>query len=153
MKSFVYQNWFVGAVSVALVASAVLGVAGCQSQNESPSKGQSESADTPVTTQVVPAGSEKSISSLTEIQIDETVAVRGGIVQQCPAVGCWIRIKDDTGELFVDLKPGSLELNEKRVGQQVRVSGRLVKHGGQLQLEAGHMEFVSVDPASDDGEN
>lgn len=152
MKSFVYQKWIVGTMGVALMAGTVLGVAGCQSQNESPSKAQSESADTSITTPVVPTGSEKSISSLTETLIDKTVTVRGEIVQQCPAIGCWIRVKDDTGELFVDLKPGSLELSEKRVGQQARVSGRLVKQGGQLQLEAEHLEFVPEGPDSNSPE-
>jgi len=152
MKRLLYQMWIAGAMGVALMVGAMFGVAGCQSQNESLPKAQSQSADTSTTTSVVPDGNEKSISSLTETLIDKTVTVRGEIVQQCPVVGCWMRVKDDTGELFVDLKPGSLELSEKKVGQQVHVSGRLVMQAGELQLEAEHLEFVSEDPAPKDSE-
>jgi hypothetical protein len=70
------------------------------------------------------------------------VAVEGEIVQQCPATGCWFRVKDDVGDAFVDLNPAKLRLQEKRVGQHAKVTGRVVKLGGQFRLEAQHVEFT-----------
>ncbi len=150
MQRFLDRRWVVGVTAGALVGAVVIGLGGCQNQKEAPPTTPAEGADPSSSPVREPAVGELSISALSEDSVGETVAVRGEVVQQCPAVGCWIRLRDETGELFVDLKPGSLELSEKRVGQQARISGRLVKQAGELQLEAEHLEFVSEDsPASD----
>ena len=55
-------------------------------------------------------------------------------------------IKDKTGELIVDLNAAEIRLTESRVGQQVEVSGRLVKRGGQRQHEAYGASFLMERP-------
>ena len=65
--------------------------------------------------------------------------------------GCWFRMKDDVGEVFVDLAPAKLRLTEKREGQHAKVTGRVVKLGGQFRLEAQYVEFTPAEknaPAS-----
>lgn len=79
---------------------------------------------------------------LADEKVGQTVAVEGEIVQQCPASGCWFRMKDDVGEVFVDLAPAKLRLLEKREGQHVKVTGRVVKVGGQFRLDAQYVEFL-----------
>ncbi|VAX42230.1 hypothetical protein MNBD_PLANCTO02-2115 [hydrothermal vent metagenome] len=151
MKNSVNQKSIARTVGIILLVIAGSGITGCQSEIGSPPKEKSATANNPVSANDVSSEARKPISSLTEKSIDQTVAVQGEIVQQCPAVGCWLRLKDDTGELFVDLKPGDLALSEKRVGQQARITGRMVKEGGQLKLEAEKLEFISPDSTSNHG--
>lgn len=78
---------------------------------------------------------------VTEERLGQTVAVKAVVAHQCPARGCWFRMKDDAGEVMVDLGPGKLELAEDRVGQTANVTGKVVRKGGKLWLEARKVEF------------
>lgn len=78
---------------------------------------------------------------VTEDRVGQTVAVEARVDQQCPARGCWLRLKDDAGDVMVDLAPNKLELSEDRVGQRAKVTGEVVKKGGRLWLKAEKVEF------------
>lgn len=90
---------------------------------------------------------------VTEDRVGQTVAVEARVDQQCPARGCWLRLKDDAGEVMVDLTPNKLELTEDRVGQRAKVTGEVVKKGGRFWLKAEKVEFLPAgkkDPAPAD---
>ncbi|HID76879.1 MAG TPA: hypothetical protein EYP56_12895, partial [Planctomycetaceae bacterium] len=111
--------WVVGLL---LPGAGVFGLMGCNSEPVSSGQRTStlgEPLDEPLPQQTV--------GSHTDDLVGTTLAVEGEIVQQCPAAGCWFRVKDKTGELFVDLKPAGLRLTESRVGQRVQVTGRVEK--------------------------
>lgn len=82
---------------------------------------------------------------VTEDRVGQTVAVEARVDAQCPARGCWLRLKDDAGDVMVDLAPGKLELGEDKVGQKARVTGEVVKKGGRLWLKAEKIEFLPAD--------
>lgn len=141
------NRWFVPCL--AGIGIAAVGVFGCQS--ERPPAGQArheaEAETDNAATLAEPAAlterETQSIASLNEAMVGKTVAVRGEITQQCPSSGCWFQVKDGTGELFVDLNSTDVRIKERRVGQDAEVSGKLVKRGGELQLEAERVEFAS----------
>lgn len=131
------------AVPVALFAAFSLCFIGCDSGARSTSGGSSAAAEPasigePVTGDVPPACSQ----CLSDEKVGQTVAIEGDIIQQCPASGCWFRMKDDMGEIFVDLAPAKLRLTENREGQHAKVTGRIVKLGSQFRLEAQYVEFL-----------
>ncbi|MBX9584544.1 MAG: DUF4920 domain-containing protein [Gemmataceae bacterium] len=82
---------------------------------------------------------------MTEDRLGQTVAVEAEVDQQCPARGCWLRLKDDAGDIMVDLAPGKLELTEDKVGQRAKVTGEVVKKGGRLWLKAETVEFLPAE--------
>ena len=84
-------------------------------------------------------------SIVTEDKVEQAVAVEAKVDQQCPARGCWLRLKDDAGDVMVDLAPSKLELAEDKVGQRARVTGEVVKKGGRLWLKAEKVEFLPAD--------
>ncbi len=136
MKPFGCKRWGVFALGLALLA-AVLSFAGCYSSTNQRTGGPSTLGE-PVKGDVPLACSQ----CLSDDKLGDTVAIEGDIVQQCPASGCWFRMKDDAGEVFVDLAPAKLRLTETREGQHAKVTGRIVKQGGQFRLEAQHVEFT-----------
>lgn len=85
-----------------------------------------------------------------EKYVGQTVTIEGEVFQQCPAKGCWFRIKDESGEAFIDLAPADLTVQGERVGQHAKVTGTVVKKARQMRLEAKHVEFspLTQDAAS-----
>lgn len=124
-----------GAVVLFLVSISLVG---CGSGESSTTTRSSASLGTPVDEEVPTVCT----GCISEENAGEIVALEGKIVQQCPASGCWFRMKDDAGEAFVDLAPARLRLQANRVGQHAKVTGRVVKKGGQFRLEARHVELT-----------
>ncbi len=149
MRPFRDRYSVLPALGVALLSAAVFCLAGWNRGADQGAGGSSapSSLGEPVKgdVRVVCAG------CLTEEMLGQTVAVEGEIIQQCPASGCWFRMKDDVGEVFVDLAPAKLRLTNDRVGQQARVTGRVVKTGGQFRLEAQHVAFGTGGNAANAG--
>ena len=69
------------------------------------------------------------------------VAVEGNIIRQCPATGCWLYLKDDSGK---DIR---VEMNSiaphfpQRVGRKALVEGQLAKVGDHYEIEGKAVEF------------
>lgn len=141
MKFFKARCWRQLVLSAVVLWAVALVLVGCDSvthQGSSDSLAVAPSSlGEPVTGEVptVCAG------CVTKEKLGETVAIEGEIVQQCPSTGCWFRLKDEVGEVFVDLNPAKLHLQEKRVGQHAKVTGRVAIQGGQFRVEAQHVEF------------
>lgn len=126
-------------VSASLLVAAALAATGC---NAEPRDGAA-APTTPTATEPVPEKVPTVCTGcVTEERLGQTVAVEASVAQQCPARGCWFRMKDDAGEVMVDLAPKRLELSEDRVGQKAKVTGKVVKKGGKFWLEAQKVEFT-----------
>jgi uncharacterized protein YdeI (BOF family) len=143
-------NLALPALGVASLFAAVFFLAGCNRGDE---KGGSD-ASAPGNLGQPVKGDVPTVCTdcLMEEKFGQTVAIEGEIVQQCPVSGCWFRMKDDAGEVFVDLAPAKLRLTEKREGQHAKVTGRVVKLGGQFRLEAQHVEFTPAKKDAPSGE-
>lgn len=141
MRLLLPRHWLLAAIGVAAMSTVSLTLIGCGSRGDSTTAEAAASLGKPVDEDVPTVH----MGELSEDRIGTSLAVEGEIVQQCPSTGCWFRIKDDAGEVFVDLAPAKLRLTDKRVGQQAKVTGRLVKQGGQLRLEARHVELEGAD--------
>lgn len=140
MELLLKGRWIVAAVSLAVLTAAALSLAGCNHGVNEGTGGSSGEASSSLG-EPVKGDLPTVCAALTADKLGQTVAVEGEIVQQCPASGCWFRVKDDAGEVFVDLAPAKLRLTKDRVGQHARVTGRVVKLGGQYRLEAQHVIF------------
>ena len=136
-----------GLAAAVLLGAAVGSIIGCSFEGASPPEPATSLGQRPNE----PAAVQR-IDSLDEESVGQTVAVEGEIVQQCPSVGCWFRVQDESGDLFVDLNPSGLRLKNKRVGQKARVTGRVEKIGKQFRLEAEFVEFQQAD-RSDGSQN
>ncbi|MBX9625539.1 MAG: hypothetical protein K2X82_17160 [Gemmataceae bacterium] len=128
--------------AVALVVFAAMGLVGC---NAEPGGGKGANSSAPPSTIGEPVPGEPDLVCTQclkdEGNVGKTVTIEGEVIQQCPASGCWFRIKDASGEAFIDLAPAKLTAQGERVGQHAKVTGTLVKKGGQVRIEAQHVEF------------
>ena len=126
-------------VATGLLLAAVVAATGCTAEpRESGAPPNDRSAEEPAPAKVPTVCT----GCITEERLGQTVAVEAAVAQQCPARGCWFRMKDDSGEVMVDLAPQRLELSENRVGQKATVTGTVVKKGGKFWLEAKKVEFT-----------
>lgn len=127
------------------LAFAVAGLAGCNAQKGG---GDGDTGSGPPATIGAPVSGEVPLVCTQclkdEKYVGQTVTIEGEVIQQCPAAGCWFRIKDDIGEGFIDLSPANLTVQGERVGQHAKVTGKVVKKGGQMRIEAEHVEFSPV---------
>lgn len=143
-----------GALGAGLVITAITAAAGCDPGARTGGGPATASTD-PKGTAEQPKGEVPTVCTgcVTEERLGQRVRVEAGVVQQCPARGCWLKLKDDAGEVMVDLAPAKLELAEERVGQQAGVTGTVVKKGGKVWLEAETIDFSPAgkkDPAPTD---
>lgn len=132
-------------LAVLVLSPAIaLGVVGCGSSDRSSGSPASTLGEPPAgEVPTVTAG------SLSDDIVGETVQIEGEVVKQCPAVGCWFIVKDQTGEVFVDLNPAELRLKAQREGQHAQVTGRVAKQAGQFRLEARSVRFDSGEKPDD----
>lgn len=73
---------------------------------------------------------------LNESYLNKEVKIKGTIAIQCLSSGCWFFLKDDTGQILVDLKPLNLGLPQ-RSGKKATVSGIVTKESsGQIVISA-----------------
>ena len=131
----------------ALFAGAILlaGVSGCSDRSEESSSTTTAEADSDSAD--ASDASARPVAAINEQSIGQTVVLEGTVTRQCPSVGCWFMVKGDFGEVFVDLNPSGKRLKQKREGQRARVVGRVVKNGGQLQVEAQQIAFSPDEPS------
>lgn len=67
------------------------------------------------------------IRALTGEGPTQPLLVEGALVDRCRLLGCWLKLRDRTGELFVDLAPAGLNARSLPLGSQVQVSGHIGK--------------------------
>ncbi len=129
------------AVFLPVALPAAMFLSGCDSNTgpqrvtrDTPAEKAAVEADIPS----IPAG------SLEESMVGSTVHLTGEVVEQCPASGCWMKMKGGSGETFVDLLPSPVRLSENRVGQNAQITGEVVRRGSDLAIKAQQVEFESV---------
>ncbi|MBM3332414.1 hypothetical protein FJY68_11305 [candidate division WOR-3 bacterium] len=67
------------------------------------------------------------------------VLVAGKITSECPS-GCWFWVKDETGEIYVDIHPTNLSIPQ-RVGKTVRAMGKVILESGQPSVVGYGLEL------------
>ena len=61
---------------------------------------------------------------------------QGRITAQCKGDGCWFKLKDDTSEVLVDLKPYDFRTPLEIVGRKVKLNGRVNTENGKVKVDA-----------------
>lgn len=61
---------------------------------------------------------------------------QGVITAQCKDDGCWFKIKDNTREVLVDLKPFDFRTPLEIVGRKVKLNGRVNNKNGNINVDA-----------------
>ncbi len=61
---------------------------------------------------------------------------RGRISAQCKSDGCWFKLKDDTNEVLVDLKPYDFRIPSDISGTTIKLNGKVNKQNGKVKLDA-----------------
>ena len=61
---------------------------------------------------------------------------QGAISAQCKGDGCWFILKDNTGEVLVDLKPYDFRTPLGIVGSKAKLNGRVNTKDGKVKVDA-----------------
>ena len=61
---------------------------------------------------------------------------QGMITAQCEGDGCWFKLKDNTREVLVDLKPYDFRTPLEIVGRKVKLNGRVYTKDGNVKVDA-----------------
>jgi uncharacterized protein YdeI (BOF family) len=67
---------------------------------------------------------------------EKIFSLRGVVSAQCQGDACWFMIKDDTGEVLVDLKPYDFRTPLGIVGKKVKLNGQAYFQEGKIQVNA-----------------
>lgn len=71
------------------------------------------------------------------LNLDGQVFTLEGVVSAvCKSDGCWFNLKDDAGEVMVDLNPYNFRLPNDILGKKVKLNGRVNTKGGKLKVDA-----------------
>ncbi|MBL7129933.1 MAG: DUF4920 domain-containing protein [Candidatus Omnitrophica bacterium] len=62
----------------------------------------------------------------------KTVTIEGKIITECPT-GCWFDLKDESGVIYVDLKPSGFAIPQK-TGHKVTVQGEVEKKNEKIVI-------------------
>jgi len=63
---------------------------------------------------------------------NQTVKIKGEIILECPT-GCWFNLKDESGEIYVDIRPNGLALPQK-VGHEAGVERKAVAQDAKIMI-------------------
>lgn len=123
-----------------LVAAGLLGFAGARVHTSLRAAACRSAADTSASV-ALPT---EAIRALVGEGEGQSISVQGRVVDRCRLLGCWLKVKDRTGELFVDLARGGLSARGLALGSVVRVTGHLGKtREGQVGFVATAMETIA----------
>lgn len=67
---------------------------------------------------------------------EEIFSLKGEVSAQCQGDACWFMVKDDTGDVLVDLKPYDFRTPLGIVGKKVKLNGRAHTQEGKIQVNA-----------------
>ncbi len=88
-----------------------------------------------------PRAAVKDLLERPDEHLGRDVALEGTIVRQCPATGCWLFLKDDSGkEIRVEMNKLAPRFPQ-RVGRKAKVEGQLAKVGDHYEIEGKAVEF------------
>ena len=88
-----------------------------------------------------PKASVKDLLEKPAEHLDHDVTIEGEITRQCPATGCWLYVRDESGgNIRVELAPIAATLPQ-RSGRRAIVEGRLSKKGDSYEIDGKAIEF------------
>jgi uncharacterized protein YdeI (BOF family) len=88
-----------------------------------------------------PKASIKDLVEKPEQHLDADFTIEGTIVRQCPATGCWVFLKDESGQAIrVEMNKVAATLPQ-RAGRRAVVEGRLSKRGDAYEVDGKAIEF------------
>ena len=64
------------------------------------------------------------------------LSFEGAITAQCKNDGCWFKLKDNTSEVLVDLKPYNFRTPSEIVGRKVKLNGKVNTKDGKVKVDA-----------------
>jgi len=73
---------------------------------------------------------------------ETVVTLEGVVVDQCPARGCWLRMRGTEGGTWVDLGVHGIEARRTLAGRRVRATGTFETRGGRTWLVAHRLELL-----------
>lgn len=76
------------------------------------------------------------VSSLTSDKNGQTVTLEGVISALCKGDGCWLNLKDDTGEVMVDLKPYDFRIPKDSSGKKAQIQGKVKASDQRVSVDA-----------------
>jgi uncharacterized protein YdeI (BOF family) len=77
-----------------------------------------------------------SVRSLNSEKNGQTVTLEGVISAICKGDGCWLNLKDDTGEVMVDLKPYDFRIPKGSSGKKARIQGKVKASDQRVSVDA-----------------
>lgn len=84
-----------------------------------------------------------SIDLLTGDPEHRSLVLEGVMVDRCRILGCWMKLQDSTGTVFVDLAPAHLSARGIPLGSRIRVQGSLGKtREGNIGLVASSFSLL-----------
>lgn len=117
---------------LAAVAALVVGCGGGKAGAKTDSYGKAIPTDMAVTTA-------KEILDNPEAWEGKDVLVAGTITSECPSGG-WIWVKDETGQIYVNMHPTNVFIPQ-HVNGKVRAMGKVVLESGQPQVVGYGLEL------------
>ena len=66
----------------------------------------------------------------------KTLSLQGIVSAQCEGDACWFKLKDNTGEVLVDLKPYDFRTPLGIAGKKVKLNGRVNTNDGKIKVDA-----------------
>jgi putative oxidoreductase len=116
--------------------AAGMGLAGAQLHQAQRAHAQEESATAPLDALPLSTGAVAALAGERQ-----PVVVSGEVVERCPVMGCWLRLKDATGTLWVDLAAAGLNARGIPLGARVGVTGYIGKtREGTVGFVASRLE-------------
>lgn len=102
-------------------------------------RADTEPSITPVSTQIhMTAGT---ISAFTNVV--QAIVVQGVVIDHCRLLGCWLKLHDQTGDLFVDLASAGLSAKRFPIGSRVQVTGHISKtREGKVGFVASNIKLL-----------
>lgn len=82
------------------------------------------------------------VSSLSPDKNGQTVTLEGVISALCKGDGCWLNLKDDTGEVMVDLKPYNFRIPKDSSGKKARIQGQVKAGEQRLSVDAISIQIL-----------
>ena len=71
----------------------------------------------------------------------QSVTLRGTMIEKCPVAACWFRLRDKTGTVKVDVKGAYFTVTEIPTGAEVTVSGTFQKSGDESVFAATGLRY------------
>ncbi len=74
----------------------------------------------------------------------QPIRVEGVVVDRCQLLGCWLKLRDSTGDVFVDLAPSGLSARGIPLGSRLSVAGFIGKtREGKVGFIASRLKSVA----------